>query len=101
VDCWIGIGQEADRSVVRLAGRLTAAQVPELLETCATSGGTELHVADLVSADAAGIEALQQLRDRGVRLVGMAVYLQLKLDAHPPAALPFTPPRSVRAKKQH
>src|SRR5687767_12205058 len=31
VDCWIGVVQKDDRRVVRLAGRLGEAQVPELL----------------------------------------------------------------------
>ena len=35
---------------------------------------------ELVSADMAGIEALQRLRDEGSTVVGAAGYLQLKLD---------------------
>ena len=65
VDCWIGVVQEADRRIVRLAGRLSVAQVPELLEACAEALPIELDLADLVSADAAGIEALQRLRRPG------------------------------------
>ena len=82
VDCWIGIVQQADQRLVRLAGRLSVAQVPELLEACAGGLPMEINLADLVSADAAGIEALQQLRDRGATLVGAPGYLQLKIDSH-------------------
>ena len=41
---------------MRLAGRLSVAQVPELLEACAEALPLEVDLADLVSADAAGIK---------------------------------------------
>ena len=78
VDCWIGIVTEGDRRIVRLAGRLSAAQVPELLTTCATGGALELDLSDLVSADPAGIEALQRVRAQGATLVGTPGYIQLQ-----------------------
>lgn len=81
VDCWIGVEQQTDRRLVRLAGRLSVAQVPELLEACAEALPVELNLADLVSADAAGIEALQRLRGQGATLVNAPGYLQLKLDS--------------------
>ena len=34
VECWIGVVDESDRRIVRLAGRLGEAQVPELLMAC-------------------------------------------------------------------
>lgn len=80
MDCWIGVAQEADRRVVRLAGRLTVAQVPELVGVCAGPGAVELDLTDLVSVDSAGIEALQHLRARGATLAGAPGYIQLKLD---------------------
>jgi hypothetical protein len=79
VECWIGVAQEADRRVVRLAGRLSAAQVPELLGACAIP--LVLDLSDLLSADSAGIEALQRLRGQGATLVNVPGYLQLKLDS--------------------
>jgi hypothetical protein len=82
VDCWIGVVQQAGQRLVRLAGRLSVAQVPELLEACAGALPLEINLADLVSADPAGIEALQRLRDRGATLVGAPGYIQLKLDSH-------------------
>jgi hypothetical protein len=81
VDCWIGVGQEHQRRVVKLAGRLSAAQVPELLTACLGDGAVELLLTDLVSADSAGIEAIQRLQGRGVRLVGVPGYIRLKLEA--------------------
>jgi hypothetical protein len=81
VDCWIGVIQEKDQRVVRLAGRLAEAQVPELLQACAGSGVLQLDLTDLVSADAAGLEALQRVRTRGAVFVGVPGYIQLKLDS--------------------
>ena len=58
------------------------AQVPELLGACAPATvRLELDLTELVSADAAGIEALQRLRDQGATVVGAPGYLQLKLDS--------------------
>jgi hypothetical protein len=81
VDCWIGVGQERNRRVVKLAGRLAAAQVPELLTACAGEGAVELELTDLVSADPAGIEAILRLQGQGVRLAGVPGYIRLKLEA--------------------
>jgi hypothetical protein len=91
VDCWIGVVQEVDRRVVRLAGRLTVAQIPELLNACADSGPVELDLSELVSADVAGIDALRRVRAGGVSLVGAVGYIQLKLDspAHGPTSAPL------------
>ena len=70
VDCWIGVVDETDRRLVRLAGRLSVAQVPELLGACANVTSIQLDLTELVSVDAAGIEALQRLRDQGAALTG-------------------------------
>ena len=69
--------------MVRLAGRLSVAQVPELLGACAGEGPLELNLTDLVSADMAGIEVLRRLRAKGATLVGMPQFLRLKLDSAP------------------
>jgi ABC-type transporter Mla MlaB component len=87
VDCWIGVVTEANRRIVRLAGRLSAAQVPELLTACGEQRPLELNLSDLVSADAAGIEALQRVRRKGATLVGTPGYIQLKLDTLPQGSL--------------
>jgi hypothetical protein len=80
VDCWIGVVKEPDRLVVKLAGRLSAEQVPELLTACADTGALELDLSDLVSVDAPGIEAVQRLRGKGATLVGVPGYIRLKLE---------------------
>jgi hypothetical protein len=98
VDCWIGVVQQADRRLVQLAGRLSVAQVPELLGACAEATSIQVDLTDLVSADAAGIEALQRLRGQGATLFGAPGYLQLKLDTpgDGPAGAPF--PKSERKR---
>jgi hypothetical protein len=97
VDCWIGVIQETDRRLVRLAGRLSVAQVPELLEACAEALPLEVDLADLVSADAAGIEALQRLRGQGARLVSAPGYLQLKLDSNAGRPVSASPSKRLPA----
>jgi hypothetical protein len=81
VDCWIGVKRDGDRCVVRLAGRLTSAQVPELLRAFEGCGSIELNLSDLMSADAAGTETLRRIRGAGATLIGTNGYIQLKLDA--------------------
>jgi hypothetical protein len=70
---------ESDRRIVRLAGRLGEAQVPELLMACGEASPLELDLSDLLSADAAGLEALQRVQARGATLVGVPGYFQLQL----------------------
>ena len=89
MDCWIGIVREKDRCIVRLAGRLSAAQVPELLGACAPP--LDVDLSELVSADVAGVEALQRLRDQGARLVAAPGYLQMKLDSRTPTVTHASP----------
>ena len=79
MECWIGVVDESDRRIVRLAGRLAEAQVPELLMACGGAGPLELDLSDLLSADAAGLEALQRVQARGATLVGVPGYIQLQL----------------------
>jgi ABC-type transporter Mla MlaB component len=81
VECWIGIVTEGERRVLRVAGRLEAAHVPELLTACAGEHVLELNLSDLVSADTAGIEALQRVRRNGATLVGTPGYILLKIDS--------------------
>lgn len=82
MDCWIGVVQEGGRRVVRLAGRLCDIQVPELSRACAGISATSLllDLTDLLSADAAGLEAIRNLRDAGASLAGTHGYIKLKLD---------------------
>jgi anti-anti-sigma regulatory factor len=69
------------RGLVRLAGRLDAAHVTELVQLCREQGQPPtLDLSDLLSADEAGLEMLETLRAGGVLLVGASPYLKLQLD---------------------
>ena len=75
------IVDQPNHRLIRLAGRLGEAQVPELL-TAHAGGlrGVQLHLGDLISLDAVGLEALGSLRRAGAQLVEVPAYIQLKLD---------------------
>ena len=81
VDCWIGIVQEGDCRIIRLAGRLGEAEVPELLTACSGRGPVQLDLSDLVSTDCVGLEALHRVRARGAAFVGVPRHIQLWLDS--------------------
>jgi len=81
VECWIGVTTEGERRIVRVAGKLRSAHVPEILTACAGSPVLELDLSDLISADEAGIEALRRIRTKGARLVGTPGYIKLKIDS--------------------
>jgi hypothetical protein len=81
VDCWIGVIHEADKCLVRVAGTLTRAQVPELVKACSGCGKLVLDLQDLVNADAAGVDAIRTFRTSGATLVGTSGYIQIKIDS--------------------
>lgn len=61
--------------MVRLAGFLTSAQVPELLKACLECEALDLDLTDLVSADPAGLDALRRIRAGGASLMGTSAIL--------------------------
>jgi hypothetical protein len=80
VPCRIETRQESGRLVVHLAGHLSDAEVPALLEACAQSAEpAHLELDELISADAVGTDTLSRLEEQGVRLVSLPEYLRLKL----------------------
>ena len=83
VECRIEVDVYADRTVVRVEGRLGGAQVPDLLQVCTGISRHLLNIdlTDLLNADLAGVEALRQLRREGATLAGLSEYLRLKLDS--------------------
>ena len=79
--CRILTRRENDRLVVRLAGWLGEAQVPELLEVCEQSNGPPLlELDELLSVDGIGMDALRRIEEQGAELVGIPQYIRLKLD---------------------
>ena len=83
MECWIDVTDESERSVVRLAGRLAGAHVPDLSLVCSRSAAPHLclDLSDLLAADAVGVETLRRLRREGATLVGVSEYMRMKLDA--------------------
>jgi anti-anti-sigma regulatory factor len=81
VECWIGVEKEHGHCIVRLAGNLTHAQVPDLLRACEACPALVLDLSDLVTADSTGVDAVRQLRGSGASLVGASGYMQFKLGA--------------------
>lgn len=82
MDCIIDVEDHGGARLVRLAGRLADAQVPDLLSVCADSAHVrELNLHHLVSVDPVGLSALQRLRERGITLVDVPTYIQMKLEA--------------------
>ena len=67
--------------MIRLADSLAEAQVPELMQVCAAGGPISLDLTDLVSTDAAGLEALSRIREQGAMITGAPTYIQLRLDS--------------------
>jgi hypothetical protein len=70
-----------DHRLIRLVGRFTEAQVPELLSACSDKSlVVQLHLGDLISVDPVGLDALHGLRSGGTELLEVPAYIQLKLD---------------------
>ena len=82
MECLIEVVDRSDHRIVRLAGRLAEAQVPELFKVCGdTAIGIELDLANLISVDPVGLDALDRLRKRGAAFTDVPAYIQLKLDS--------------------
>ncbi len=80
--CRIEVRRENQRVAVHLAGHLSEAQVPDLLEACAAAIEPPMVVLDeLLSADAVGVDALLRIELHGAELIGLPQYLRLELDA--------------------
>ena len=80
--CRIEVTNENDRLVLRLAGHLTGAQVPDLLAACARAASSpRVELDELMSADVIGIDALRRIEERGAELVGLLEYLRFELDS--------------------
>ena len=77
--------QEPDVRIVRVAGRLGDAHVPDFLMACSEGAGpVQVDLTDVVSVDTIAVEALRRVRDAGAQLVGVPKYIQLKLDSLAP-----------------
>ena len=68
---------------MRVAGRLTDAQVPDLLRVCAKPAFVRLDLADLDSANGVAVEALRRLQKAGAQIVDAPRFIQLLIDVSP------------------
>lgn len=88
MECKFDIDRDAVPSTIRIAGRLTAAHVPDLmqvwLELSEASQRTVLiDLEDLMSTDAIGVEALRRVAGEGAVLANASPYIQMKLEPSP------------------
>jgi hypothetical protein len=84
MECLISVVQPSGPRIIRVAGRLTEAHVPDLLPLCAATGGpVRIDLAELVSADGVGLETLRRLRTAGAAIVNAPRFIQLTLDTLP------------------
>jgi hypothetical protein len=81
MECRIDLTHHAGTHVVCIAGRLTDVQVPDLLRVCGTLSPLQLDLAQLDSANAIGIEALQRLQNAGAEIIGATRFIQFLLGA--------------------
>jgi hypothetical protein len=76
MQCRIECRHRNTQLIVRIAGRLGEAQVPDLLEVCAWEPLLIVELDDLLSADEAGLDALLRIERQGAQLVGLSLYLE-------------------------
>jgi hypothetical protein len=80
----MALGEDSGVQVIRLAGWLEGEAVAELERV--VSGRAEplqIDLAEVRSADPAGLAVLRALRARGARLVGASPYIRLLLGTEP------------------
>ena len=95
VECRIQVVHGVLGTIVHLAGRLGDVQVPDFVETCAKAARPlRIDLSELVSVDAAGIEALLHVRETGAVFDGLPEYLHLKIESLARERPPGPPSRS-------
>ena len=73
---------EEKRTTIRLEGRLSAGEVPDLDREFQRAGaGTRLDLSGLMSADAEGLRELRALAAKGAELRGASAYVRQLLEA--------------------
>jgi ABC-type transporter Mla MlaB component len=77
------LGSEEKLTRLQLDGRLSGPWVEELLRICEAAlqkqSALAVDCGGLFFADAAGVDLLRSLRDRGVALVNCSAFLKLQL----------------------
>lgn len=81
----ITVSTDGRTAAIRLEGRLQAASVPDLRESCHSAGfPVRLDLSGLQSADEVGIDALRSLRAEGVGLHGVSPHISQLLENETP-----------------
>jgi hypothetical protein len=83
MECRIDVAHQAEWCVVHVAGRLTDAQIPDLLTVCATPELVRLDLTELDSASGVAVEVLRRLQKAGAQIVGAPRIIQLQIDVSP------------------
>ena len=82
MECRIQVQNHDAVRTVMVAGQLGGVHVPDLLVACGeASAMLRIDLSDVVSIDPIAVEALCRLKASGAQLVGVPVYIQLKLDS--------------------
>jgi hypothetical protein len=81
MDCRIDVMHRAQGRLVRVAGRLTDAQVPDLLKVCDSGESVCLDLSELDSASRVAVETLRRLLRSGVQIEGATRFIQLLIEA--------------------
>ena len=66
---------------IRVEGRLSIDEVGELEQLVGKPGATCLELAELRSADAAGLATLRRLRAEGIAMTGLSPHLAWRIEA--------------------
>jgi ABC-type transporter Mla MlaB component len=70
--------------VLKVDGQLNASDVTELSRACQSAQGSRvLDLAELQSADCAGLEILRELVSSGAQIKNASPYIELLLKSHP------------------
>lgn len=71
------------KPLVRIAGRLTSTDVPQLMQTFSTiEDSFVIDLSDLLYADSEGINAIRAIVDKGVQLQGTSPFVKLLIETH-------------------
>jgi anti-anti-sigma regulatory factor len=82
VECCLQIVQKGDVRVIRIAGCLSSAHVPDLLRACGeATGRVRVDLSDVLSIDPIALDALRRVKQAGAELVGVPQYMKFKLDS--------------------
>jgi anti-anti-sigma regulatory factor len=80
----IDITSEGNETVVHIAGRLSGVAVAQLRKACdSIEGAFVLDLSNLLFADAAGIDVIRKLDEKGPEVRGASPFIQLLLKDEP------------------